>query len=227
MFKFFLLYLGTTPNHRNLNSEIEIPSYSISFVASQKPRPKEKHENLAMLPFRRKESHVLNIEGLRTGKERRNKLGKEVRLSFSTEFGKVLRFFSDPKPSFVSMSAQPSSREATSSWRGICSTSREDRAKEESSHCHGQKHPWVLPAPLTLQREGCCLSQCRCEHSSHCLENWTLEAGAASCSVMGSSALQVQAIPSIFTCSPFQQCAQHPAAAPSFQRFAVSHVICL
>lgn len=138
-----------------------------------------------------------------------------------------MAFFPDPEPSFVSTSAQPSSREATCSWRGICSISTEGRAKEESSHCHGQKHLWVLSAPLTLPSGGCCLSQCRCEHSSHCLENWAPEVGVASCSVMGSSALLVQAMPSIFTCSPFQSCAQHPTATPSFQCVAVSRVICL
>lgn len=148
-------------------------------------------------------------------------------MMFLNRLGEVLRFFSNPEPSFVSVSAQTSSRAATSCWREICSTSREGRAKEESSHCYGQKHPWVLPAPLTLQREGCCLSQCRCEHSSHCLENWAPEAEVASCSVMGSGALRVQALPSIFTCSLFQQCAQRLAATLSFQRFAVSHVICL
>jgi hypothetical protein len=96
------------------------------------------------------------------------------------------------------------------SWRETCSSGREGGAKEERNGCYGQKNPWVLPAPLTLQREGLCLSQCRCAHSSHCLENWALEAGAASCSVMGSNALQVWAMPRIPTQSPFQQCAQPP-----------------
>ena len=106
--------------------------------------------------------------------------------------------------------AHPSSREAwkeklTSGWRETCSASREGGAKEERNGCGGQKHSSVLLAPLTLRKEGLGPSQCRCERSSHQLENWALEAGAASCSVMGSNAFQVKAEPSIPTLAPLSQ----------------------
>lgn len=115
------------------------------------------------------------------------------------------------------------------SWRGIFSASREGGAKERNC-CRGQKRSWVLSAPLTLWREGLGGSQCRCEHSSHHLENWAPEAGAASCSVMGSHAFQVWAVPSIPTPLPFPfpgSVRGPPLPSPSLRSFAVSHVICL
>lgn len=114
--------------------------------------------------------------------------------------------------------AHLSSREAwkeklTWGWRETCSASREGGAKEERNGCRGQKHSSVLLAPLTLRKEGLGPSQCRCEHSSHQLENWALEAGAASCSVIGSNAFQVKAEPSIPTLAPLsQQCTWPPTA---------------
>ena len=99
------------------------------------------------------------------------------------------------------------------SWRETCSASREGEAKEERNCCCGQKHSPVLPAPLTLRREGLARSQCRCERSSHHLENWALVAGTASCSVMGSDAFQVKAEPGVSTPAPLsRQCTWPPTA---------------
>lgn len=129
--------------------------------------------------------------------------------------------------------AHLSSREAwkeklTWGWRETCSASREGGAKEERNGCRGQKHSSVLLAPLTLRKEGLGPSQCRCEHSSHQSENWALEAGAASCSVMGSNAFQVKAEPSILPWRPFPSSVLGPPLpSSSLQPFAASHVICL
>lgn len=87
---------------------------------------------------------TMNWEGKEEAQE-----GGETKLL--TEGGRVMAFFSDSEPSFVSTSAQPCRREAPGSCRGICSNRTEGRAKEASSHCQGQKHLWVLSAPLTLQ----------------------------------------------------------------------------
>lgn len=79
----------------------------------------------------------------------------------------------------------------------------------------GQLRFWVLLASLTLQGEGRGPSQCRCECSSHHLENWALEAGAASCLVMGSDALQARAVSSIPTLFPFPSNVLGPPTAVS------------
>lgn len=100
------------------------------------------------------------------------------------------------------------------SWREACSAGGEDEAEEERDRCCGRKRFWVLLAPLTLRREGLGPSQCRCEHSSHHLENWALEAGAASCPAMGSAAFQVRAVPRVPTLLPFPAVCSAPHRCP-------------
>lgn len=89
----------------------------------------------------------------------------------------------------LAASAHLSGREAwweeklTGSWRETCSASREGGAEEERNCCHGQR-------PAVFLGSACSINSAEEAPWSQALENWALEAGAASCSLMGSEAFQ-------------------------------------
>lgn len=84
------MYLGTTPNHRNLNFwDRDSQLFYLRFVSNRKHQSKKKHRDLGMLPLHRKQSRVLNTElgskkTARKGGETKflNRLGQSTEILF-------------------------------------------------------------------------------------------------------------------------------------------------
>lgn len=130
----------------------------------------------------------------------------------------------------LAASAHLSGREAwweeklTRSWRETCSASREGGAEEERNCCHGQR-------PAVFLGSACSINSAEEAPRSQPVENWALEADAASCSLMGSEAIQGWAVPIIPTQLSFPSSVVGPPPphrySLSLQPFAASLVTCL
>lgn len=94
-----------------------------------------------------------------------------------------------------------------SCWPSLhTSASREGGAKEERNCCPGQR-------PAVFLGSACSINSAEEAPQSQPVENWTLEAGAASCSLMGPEVLQGRAVLSVPTLLAFPSSVVGPPTA--------------